>query len=240
MPRKNFSLLVFVSIVCACSTLTHAADLLNGSFETGDFSNWIATDKLNPFDQLRVGVLNDVTSFIGFTPDGASFVIPSDGDFAATHGFDGGTGPGVVSLAQDIGVIGSGEMLLFDYRAGWDLFTFCTGCSDRTFDVSIEPAGGGAALATFNVLTAVAGTTTFFNSPNNDTGALEGMVDLTPFAGTDARVNFRWTMPDAFSGPANGQLDNVRIVPEPSSSALLVFSFCLLTGIARSGKYARS
>ena len=64
--------------------------------------------------------------------------------------------------------------------------------------------------------------------PNSDTGPLSGSLDLSPFAGTDARVNFTWFIPDAFSGPANFQLDNVAIVPEPTSLLIVLSSLGLL------------
>jgi hypothetical protein len=213
------------------SGVASAATVANGSFETGDFASWIATDKVAPFDPLAVLPAGTVTFFDGFL--GPNVVIPSDGGFAANHGFDGGTGGGIISIAQDVGVVAAGDILSFDYRAGWDLLSFCSGCGTRTFDVSIEPAGGGIPLTTVNLIAALPGTQTF--GPNSDIGPMSGSLDLTPFAGVDARVNFTWFMPDAFSGPANAQLDNVAItpIPEPTTMALLFVSLAALAGFRR-------
>ena len=218
-------ILLLVGLLCLLPAPLYAAGVANGSFETGDFAGWIATDKGAPFEPLAVLPAGTVTFLDGFLSP--NVVIPSDGIFAANHGFDGGTGGATISLAKDIGVISGGDVLTFDYRAGWDLISFCGGCGPRTFDVSVEPAGGGGALTTINVLTALPGTDTS-GGPNSDTGPLSGMLDLSPFAGTDARVNFTWFIPDAFSGPANFQLDNVAIVPEPTSLFLVLWSFGLL------------
>ncbi|MBL4621566.1 MAG: PEP-CTERM sorting domain-containing protein [Immundisolibacteraceae bacterium] len=181
----------------------------NGSFETGDFTGWTAQDLADPLDPLRV-------STGGY--DGEFFTTaPTDGDYAAIHGFDGG-GPGTISLSQDITVTNQ-STISFDYRAAWDLVNFCNiDCFDRTFDVNIEVAGGGANLANFNILTAVSDTINF------DTGNLVGSVDLTSFIGQTVNLSFDWYVPENYTGPAFFQLDNIHStagVPEPASIALL-------------------
>ena len=206
----------------------HGAEIMNGSFETGDFTGWIATDFTGAFIPISVEEGGTLTELDFFAPNE---VIPSDGKFAATHGFDGGDPlipETAISIAQDIGVIAAGDLLTFDYRAGWDLITFSMpGDSDRTFEVLLEPEGGGmaAADAKFLILTAAIGTFTFNDSPNSDKGPQSEAIDLTRFAGMNARINFKWTIPDADTGPANAQLDNVAItsiiVPEPTTLLLV-------------------
>jgi len=216
-----------VRALCVCAGLAAAsaasgqAIVTNGSFETGDFTGWTVIDIPGVFDPAFVLPGGTPTAFDGFL--GPNVVIPTDGGFAANHGFDGDgmPSPGEISISQDIGTPLAGELLAFDFRAGWDLISFVLpGALDRFFDVVIEPAGGGAPLGIFPQLTAAVGTDTF-GGPNSDTGPLSGLIDLTPFAGTSIRVNFLWTIPDAFSGPANAQLDNVHIIPAPSALALL-------------------
>jgi hypothetical protein len=204
------------AMILAGSALGQAS-VVNGSFEMRDFTGWIATDIAEPFQALDVRRTGKITAFDGFV--GPNVVIPSHRGFAATTGFDG-AGPGFISIAQDVGAPVAGQFLTFDYRAGWDLVNFAPfGALDRSFDLLIQPFGGGIPLASFNLLTAAGGTTTT-GGPNSDTGPLSGSVDLTPFAGTPIRINFVWTVPEFYTGPANGQLDNVRI-PSPGSLALL-------------------
>ncbi|MEO2049269.1 MAG: hypothetical protein ABGX16_22145 [Pirellulales bacterium] len=129
-------------------------------------------------------------------------MIPSDGTFAQSNGFDGG-GPDTISLTQDIGVIAPDEMLRFDYRTDWELIGFSFPDSlDRFFWVFVEPAGRGIPPGSSLILTAPNGTDTS-GGPNSDTGPLSGTIDLSPFAGTDARVNFVRSVPEDFTGPAN-------------------------------------
>ena len=238
--KLSLSLASAIAAITLFAGSAQSAAIINGGFETGTFAGWIPTDITTPFDPLVVAPAGTPTAFSGFL--GPNVVIPSAGAFAATNGFDGDgmPAPGFISLAQDIGLIAAGEKLMFDYRLGWDLIAFSVPSnSPRLFDVLIEPFGGGAPIMAFPILTALIGTDTF-GGPNSDTGPLSAMIDLTPFAGISARVNFLWTIPDAFSGPANAQLDNVKIVsavPEPGTLALFGLGLAGL-GFARRRKAA--
>ena len=186
----------------------HAATLLNGSFEEG-FTSWVTTDLANPFDALSVR--SD-----GYSPGFGFFSnVATQGANSATHGFDGG-GPGTISIAQDIGTIDlSSSLLTFDYRVAWDMLSFPGSSQDRVFSVVLRPSGGGTAIETFEILRANSGTV------NLDSGALSGSVDLSAHVGTDAQISFEAFIPEEFTGPAYFQLDNVALVPEPSSALLL-------------------
>ena len=180
----------------------------NCGFESGDFSGWITQDLTEPFSPL--GVVGPGVDVIGI-PGLEFFSAPTEGDWTAVHGFDG-SGPGVIVIAQDITVPGNPGPLQFDYRSAWNLDTFFPlATRDRNFRVEVQPTGGGAALATFPILTATAGTTEL------DTGNQSGSVNLGAFAGQSVRVAFVWDVPEYFSGPAAFQLDAVgtRNIPTP-------------------------
>ena len=81
----------FMVTVLALPGTVSASAITNGSFESGDLTGWIATDLTSAFDLLTVASTGTVTAFSGFL--GPNVVLPSDGGFAATHGFDG-SGPG--------------------------------------------------------------------------------------------------------------------------------------------------
>ncbi len=170
-----------------------ANPFLNCGFEMGNFTSWVTQDMTNPYFPLQVGGAGLSPGF-GFVSD------PTEGTLAALHGFDG-NGPNHIRVAQDIAVPGGG-LLEFDYRGAWTIFA---GKSNRTFDVLIEPAGGGTPLATFNILTAMGGTAVA------DTRDQVGRVNLGTFGGQTVRVAFDWFVPQEFTGPAFFQLDNVRV-----------------------------
>jgi Leucine-rich repeat (LRR) protein len=174
-----------------------AGNLVNGSFETGDFTGWIVNDMKGPFSPLAV---SQSGARIGL---GQISVSPTDGQFAATTGFDG-EGPDVARLAQEFLPQQEAPFLVFEYRAGWQV----GGTKDRLFQVKIASEGGGTALLTQEILRATAG------SQKSDTGPSVAEIDLTQFAvaGKRIRLSFEWQIPESFTGPAEFQLDNVRLV----------------------------
>ncbi len=172
----------------------------NESFETGDFSGWLTQDLSNPFFALRV-------DGAGISPGFGLFSsAPTDGLFAALHGFDG-NGPGTITVAQDFDLPAGATALEFDYRGGWVLTFGAT--QDRTFEVTLRPAGGGAPFEPPQlILTALAGTVV------PDTGNLVGSIDVSAYAGSTVQVSFEWFVPENFTGPAFFQMDNIRcLVP---------------------------
>ena len=232
MKIINISLrssLLSALIILSPSVSQGAIVITNGSFETGDFTGWITTDLSIPFDELTVAETGTTTAFAGLggTFPGTGSVTPTDGDFAVNNGFDGG-GPG--QIAQDVGIVSAGDVLTYDFRAGWDLENFGAAV-DRMFGVDIEPAGGGTPLLSFTDITAPFGTIT------NDTGALTASHDLSSLAGMDVRINFVWDVPENFSGPANGQLDAVRVaqanVPSGGNTLLMLGGSLLGFGFLR-------
>ncbi len=182
------------SAACMAGACIDSCD--NCGFETGDFTGWFTLDLAEPFQPLIV------------TEGGQIFeshtVTPTEGMYCVMNGFDGG-GPGTIEVGQDIALaMEPAADLLFDYSAAWSF----GGTMDRTFDVQIEPAGGGAPMETVNILTAMA------NSSDENTGDLQGVVDLSAYAGQTIFVRFVWSVPEFFTGPAQAQLDDVRIVAQ--------------------------
>lgn len=207
MRRTALRMFVFlVALLCLVGQVRQvkAADIIvNGSFETGDFTGWVVRDLLVTLVRLQVGES-------GFRPPFCCFTsAPTDESFATFHGFGGLAG--VIEVSQDTLIpAGFGGNLTFDWRAGWNMTTWCDSCTGtRTFNVVIKPAGGGAPLMTKTILSAAPQT------QNQDTGPNSGTVDLSTFAGTPIRISFEWTVPETFTGPGFFQLDKVALDIQP-------------------------
>jgi hypothetical protein len=204
------SLAVLLALVLGAGS-ARATDIKNGSFETGTFADWITQDAPpDPGTPLRVPLA--VKRAGATSPDfvaGTSFSSqPTHGEFAAVHGFDGAGSDGpAIRIAQDILVTADGARIEFDYRAAWDLETYCDACADRVFEVRVEEDGGGVTLLTQTVLTLRA------LHSEVDTGPRSGSIDLGDFVGRRVRLSFDFAVPDHFSGPAFFQLDQVRAAP---------------------------
>lgn len=214
MNNRIITTICYLMLSAAFREQAISATVSNGSFESG-LVFWTVVDHPRPI-RPPIVMQRGAGTFFSSLPV-PNIIIPSEGRFALSHEFDG-IEPGLIRLFQDIGVPLSGESVKFDYRVAWDLLSFGA-TLNRTFAVEIEPAGGGIPFASFTIFTAVAGTTGG-TSPNSDTGPLTGTVDLTPFAGISIRAEFVWEIPEMLSGPANFQLDDVQIVPEPSAALL--------------------
>lgn len=177
----------------------------NCGFETGNFSGWTVKDMAEPFVPASVVGAGFTVGFGLFT------VEPTQGSQASVNGFDG-AGPDTIEYSQDITVPANAAQLTFDYRAGWDLDTFCGDCTgSRIFTVQIQPSGGGEPLFTEDLLVANPGEFVA------DTGALSGAVNMAAYRGQDVRIFFLWTIPDSFTGPAQFQLDNVEVTATPTA-----------------------
>jgi hypothetical protein len=186
----------FITSSNATLTLLLPPLVANGSFESGNAAGWILTDIAYPTSPIGV-------HGAGFN-DGFGFfsASPTDGSFCLTHGFDG-NGPGRIRAALDVVLPPSPITLSFTYRAAWDMQNYGPASQARTFVITIEPFGGGAALQTNTVLTALPGTA------NYDTGNLGVTMDLTAFSGRAVRISFDVNIPEPFTGPGFFQLDNV-------------------------------
>ncbi len=186
---------VFQAKVAA--SYAHILAITNGSFETGNFSGWTVSDLSNPYRPLKVESTGTSLGSFGFFA-----VSPTDGNFAATHGFDGSVG--TIRIAQDV-TISTETLLSFDYRVGYNMTFGAT--LDRVFFVNVNETGGGANLATFNLFSTDIAT----KQSVSDTGNLAGFVNLDSFIGQTVQLAFDVFIPQNFTGPAAFQLDNIRL-----------------------------
>jgi len=173
---------------------TQSSLLNNGSFETGSFTGWTATDTANstPALAVRANAAN-----LGFFN-----VVSSDGTYSATHGFSGATA-GSISIAQDVTLPpGGGATLSFAYRAAWQTFG---AAADRVFRFVVQPGGGGADLLSQTILTATPNSFVF------QTASTPVTVDLSAFAGQSVRLVLVTDIAAGDVGNGSFQLDNVRL-----------------------------
>ena len=221
---------------------SYSTPLLNGSFETGDFTSWTIKDFTEPMTPLQVRKAGYYSDFGLFTS------APTDGKYAATHGF-GDYVSGTISIMQDITMLEDG-ILSFDYRAGWDTLTYGDDeDQDRIFAVTIYDLSLKQ-LSSTTILSAQGYT------QNLDTGTLTAELDITNYLDTGIRISFDFFVPEASMGPAFFQLDNVELnstldnvklnssldnlelnssepVPEPGTIILMGFGLLGLAGYSR-------
>jgi len=194
----SIALILSASLVFA-QDCTDGDILLNGGFETGDFTDWIVEDLYDPFFPISVDCIGSFSTF-GFTP-----IDPLSGTCMSVNGFDGG-GPGLISMHQE--VIIPTDAITADFTFSWwvayDLYSFGANL-DRIFEMQVLPVGGGAPLAIPYSYTAFAGTVEY------GTGWIPVTVDLSAFAGQTIWACFVETIPEVFTGPAQVAIDDVSL-----------------------------
>lgn len=220
--RKRLALLGLMLLLVPMLALPfagRAADelIVNGSFESGDFSGWSAG--FVPYDNgfawctdwVVVGLWQKCDDFTY----GFATTTPPHGQYEAFNGFDGS--PGYFYLYQDVTIPAGTATLSFQYRAQWyiHLCPFetpdCTSLAPRTFAAQIRSAGGGSILGTVHQLTA---------APNihGDTGWVTVNADLSAYAGQTVSLYFFEELTENFTGLAMMEIDAVSVLSEPGAT----------------------
>ena len=176
-----------------------AGVIVNGSFESGDFTGWTVNTPVNPLEPWTVSGAGAGSGF------GLATTQPQDGSFVAWNGFDGG-GPIEFTMYQDVVVPPSSE-LAFQYRAQWDFTQGTFANVGRTLDVELLDPATDLPLATLYTFD----TGTEATNPTGDTGWVSEAVNLSSFAGQTVRLMFRETIPENYTGPAQIEFDAISI-----------------------------
>jgi hypothetical protein len=165
-----------------------AAQLVNGSFETGTTAGWTATGGC-PFDVVPPGPTTGAGAFPAQAPVQGAFLMMSDAN-----------APGTCTLFQDVALAGSGAYSI-SAATGYNYFNFtdpaAPGCS-AALDVTTP---GGVLIA--HVFQA--------SGPTNQPIVQRAPVVLPNVGGTTVRVIV--TTVNCLGGPVGIVLDAVALAP---------------------------
>jgi len=176
--------------------------IINGSFETGDFSGWNVSTAAtggegSPFVPWSVTSAGS-GGFAGYEILQTS---PQHGTHDAWNGFDG-AGPMEFRMYQDVSIPnGAALSLSWRDRAQWN---FCCGQTQpRTYQVQLRNP------ATNAVLTTLYSFSTDVVAGYHDTGWLTHTHNVSAFAGQTVRLFFLETIPETFTGPGQIEFDSI-------------------------------
>lgn len=194
-----FSIIFLITLISNNKLSAQCTDgdiILNGSFETGDFTNWVVMDLASPFFPQGVICNGPLDVGFGFDP-----INPLDGNCLAGNGFDG-AGPGQITHHQEITIpANSTATLNFSFAVAYFIVD---GSLERMFEVQIQPVGGGTPIDIPFSYSAPPGTET-------GTGWMPITLDLSAFAGQTVWLCFVETIPESFTGPAQLGLDGISL-----------------------------
>jgi len=171
--------------------------LVNGSFETGDFTGWVAIDTDTPFVPWNVAT-DSASGWFG--P-----IVPQDGCFVASNGFDG-AGPMLSVLYQDLAIPPGEPFLTLEWkdRLAWDLLNYGPPSWSRIYAVLVFDSVTGDLLRVVSFLDTGIGTV-------EDTAWVDHSYDLSEFIGQSITLMFYQEIPEPSTGPGQFELDAVKL-----------------------------
>ncbi|MCA9121143.1 MAG: pre-peptidase C-terminal domain-containing protein [Planctomycetaceae bacterium] len=185
--------------------------LVNGSFETGDFTGWNTVTTAGPFRPWAVTGAGQGGGF------GMLQTQPQDGAFTAWNGFDG-IGPMEFQMYQDV-AIAAGETATLSWmdRVQWNFTVGGTATLPRLYDVEIRDPATNAILSTvYSFSTDVQAV-----NPTGNTDWLSHSVNVSSFAGQTVRVLFREQIPQTGTGSGQIEFDAISLTEDAISEETL-------------------
>ena len=172
--------------------------IVNGGFETGDFSGWTVVTTGGP----------ELTPWTVGGSGGGSFgnTSPRSGQFDAFNGFDGGAGL-EYELFQDVTLPADvvTAMLVTNHRIQFDSLGIPSTLA-RELDVTIRDTSGTLLETLYEEDALLDGL------PQTDRGWNTQRFDLSAFAGQSIRVHMRMFIPEEFTGPGNIEFDDISLL----------------------------
>jgi hypothetical protein len=174
-----------------------ATEFSNGGFESGDFSGWAAGDNgLSPLWPWSV-----------CSPFACGFFFnnePLEGAFNAVNGFDGSAGYEAF-LFQDIEVPAQGGSIALADRIQFDSLGIASS-QPRVYELQLRDSSD-------NVLEILHQEEIFLNGqPYTDLGWRQRGFDVSAHAGETVRLHVSLSVPEDFTGPAQFEIDDVRLI----------------------------
>ncbi len=205
MNRKLFLYTILGLTLFLLPQNMKAAELVvNGGFETGNFTGWTTVnviDEFRPWAVSPTGAGGDDGGFYNPVPKSTVVV---QGTFNAWQGVAGGAGQSHL-LFQNITIpVGNFVRMTWNDRYQMNFTQFCTtNCGTATYAVEI--------LTTSNVLLQTLYTVTTLTNTNTNTGYVNHVADLTAYQGQTIRIRFRTTVSARLMGPGQLEVDAVSV-----------------------------
>jgi hypothetical protein len=175
-----------------------AIEFSNGGFEFADFSGWAVGD--NGFSPLFPWTV--------CSPFACGFFFnnePVEGDFNAVNGFDGGAGYEAF-LFQDVEVPDQGGTIALADRIQFDSLGLPS-FQSRVYELQLRDPGDA-------LLEILHHEEIFLNGqPYTDLGWRQRSFDVSAHAGETVRLYVHLFVPEDFTGPAQLEIDDVRLIP---------------------------
>jgi hypothetical protein len=209
MKRIVFLYAIFGLMLFLLPHNIKAVDLItNGSFETGNFSGWTATNASSAWRLWAVspsGAGGDDGS--GFTPVPTATIV-QHGTRSAWNGVTAGANQSFILFQQVTIPAGQTASVQWIDRYQLNYTQFCgtmaNPCGTGDYFVEITNTSNVVLQTLYNVHTD--------NNSNSNTGYVTHYANLgNAYAGQTIRIRFRTLVTSALEGPGQVEIDNVRL-----------------------------
>lgn len=192
--------IVFFTFIFSFGICGQAFAFMNGGFEEG-FNFWVYGDNgLPSYHPWALGSMSMDPNMVA---------QPIEGIEDAFNGFDGEAGYEAF-LSQDISVPAEGAILAYYDRIQFDSLDIPSNLP-RIYELQIRDFND-------NVLSILHHQEVFLNGKSyTDLGWQDRAYSLTDFAGQFVRVYIRLYIPETFTGPAQIEFDDFRLLPDDGS-----------------------
>ena len=175
--------------------------IVNGGFETGNFSGWTVNTPVNPLAPWTVSAAG--------TNGTLTTISPPEGNYDAWNGFDGG-GPIEFTMYQDVSIPAcTVDTLTWKDRTQWNV-----NGQPRTLQVQVRDPATNAILSTVYSFSTT--------STSGDTGWLSHGVNLSSYAGSNVRIYFVESIPENLTGPGQIEFDAISLTAGSSAGSHVV------------------
>lgn len=206
--------------------------IINGGFETGDFTGWTRVPPAEVFRPWAVGPSGSGGNAGIYFPYPTATVV-QQGTFNAWQGVVNGANQSNI-LYQDVTIpAGAGyrTLIRWNHRYQMNYTQLCsTGCGTATFAVEI--------LNTSNVLRQTLYVVNTLTNTNTNTGYVNLVANLSAYQGQTIRLRFRTTTTQRLQGPGQLEIDAVSIQHELLTAANATVSGRVLTDGGRGISFA--
>lgn len=202
--------IVFLTLNLSATASAQTNLITNGSFETGDFTGWTATNAPGPFEAWTT-----CTAGLGYTDSPTPLAAaPPVGLRDACHGVTSSPAGSTLMFQQVTLPALAQHTLYWKHRYQMNHVTYCSStatCGTATYAVQI--------LNTSNVLLQTLYTISTPANTSTNTGWQQLTANLNPYTGQTIRIRFFTNVTAAFSGPGRLEVDDVILASRTTTSA---------------------
>ncbi len=231
MSKKSAGILTYVCLLAFANSVYAAPVLVNGGFETGDFTGWTEVSNSGGSDCAADWYVSRKDTQCQQVSE-VRLNSAAEGKYAAYNAFDGSAGTSY-TIEQDVTLASVDTATLdFSYTVGWDFGLGSRPHHERVFSISFLDAGDSLIAAAYTLGVGPADGIRGFIDWTNISLDVSSILSAYDYQTVTLVVDV--FIPEGRTGPGSFGLDdvdlNISAVPLPAAIYLFAGGLLALTG----------